>query len=179
MLRQWYRRVRGDKRAAVAEASAPPEPTPSEKPPAAPEPAPEANAAPSPDDLANPVIERFAEDENLRGDLTDDGYLPLQNWAIARIQRVAHEAAHHPDPEATMERFADQIRTFVRDAVQAAQAGALGDLPTQVQPRVVLKKDVPAVVDALKTIEFTSDADANTQAIAAALPAAHSEEKSA
>lgn len=159
MFRRWYRRIRGDTTAAAAP----------ELPPAASQPTPEVKATPNPDDLANPVIERLAEDETLRGDLTDDGYLPLQNWAIARIQRVAHEAAHHPDPAATMERFAEQIRAFVRDAVQAAQVGALGDLPERVQSRVVLKKDVPTVVDALKRIAFTGDADANAQAIAKAM----------
>lgn len=158
MFRRWYRRIRGDTTAAAPEL-----------PPAAARPTSAAKATPNPDDLANPVIERLVEDETLRGDLTDDGYLPLQNWAIARIQRVAREAAHHPDPAAAMDRFAEQIRAFVRDAVQAAQAGALGDLPERVQPRVVLKKDVPDVVDALKKIAFTGDADANAQAIAQAM----------
>jgi hypothetical protein len=123
----------------------------------------------SPDDLANSAIERLSEDEAVRGDLTDDGYQPLQDWAVARLQRIAHEAAHHPDPQAAMDGFTEQIRGFVRAAVQAAQDGALGDLPDQVKPRVVLAKDVPAVVDALKKATFTNDADANAVAIAAAL----------
>jgi hypothetical protein len=130
---------------------------------------PPAKSAISPDDLANAAIERLVEDERLRGDLTDDGYQPLQDWAIARLQRIAHEAAHHPDPQAAMDGFAEQMRAFVRAAVGAAENGALGDLPEQVKPRVVLKNDVPAVVDALKKITFTNDADANARAIADAL----------
>ncbi len=125
----------------------------------------------SPDDLANPAIERLAEDEALRGDLTDDGYLPLQNWAFARLQRIAHEAAHHPDPQAAMDGYAAQIRAFVQAAVRAAESGALGDLPAQVKPRVVLQNDVPAVVAALRQITFSKDADANAQAIAKAVAA--------
>jgi hypothetical protein len=125
--------------------------------------------AASPDDLANMAIERLAEDERLRGDLTDDGYQPLQDWAVARLQRVAHEASHHPDAQAAMDGFAAQIRDFVLAAVQSAEDGALGDLPGQVRPRVVLRKDVPHVVDALRRITFTDDADANAKAIAAAL----------
>ncbi len=122
-----------------------------------------------PDDLANAAIERLAEDEALRGDLTDDGYLPLQSWAFARLQRIAHEAAHHPDPQAAMDGYTGQVRAFVKDAVQAAENGDLGDLPDQVKPHVVLKKDAPAIVDALHHLTLTKDADANAQAIAAAL----------
>lgn len=158
MFRRWMRRIRSAATTDTTDASVPPEPA-----------KPQLDAAPGPDDLANPVIERLVEDETLRGDLTDDGYLPLQNWAIARIRGVARAAAHHPDPEAAMERFAGQMRAFVRAAVQAAQAGALGDLAAQVRPRVVREQDVPAVVDALAAITFTDDADANARAIAGAM----------
>ncbi len=165
MVGRWFRRWRRSgptappAQRAVADTS----------PPSTTAPAPPAKPAVSPDDLANGAIERLTEDESLRGDLTDDGYQPLQDWAVARLQRIAHEAAHHPDPQAAMDGFTEQIRGFVRAAVQAAQDGALGDLPAQVKPRVVLAKDVPTVVAALKKITFTSDADANAKAIAAAL----------
>lgn len=123
----------------------------------------------APDDLANPAIERLAEDEALRGDLTDDGYLPLQNWAFARLQHIAHEAVHHPDPQAAMDGYTSQIRAFMQAAVQAAESGNLGNLPDLVKPRVALQKDAPAVVDALHKVAFTGDADANAHAIASAL----------
>lgn len=163
MMRGWMQRLRAGKR---------------DKPPvsATAAPAPSASSAPksaapaiAPETLANPAIERLAEDESLRGDLTDDGYGPLQQWAFDRLTRVAHEAAHHPAPQAAMDGFATQIRAFVSDAVQAAQAGKLGDLTSDVKPRVVLKQDAPAVVAALQKITFTQDADANAQAIATAL----------
>jgi hypothetical protein len=137
------------------------------KPPATVQPAP-TNAV-SPDDLANAAIERMAEDESLRGDLTDDGYLPLQNWAFARLQKIAHEAAHHPDPQAAMDGYTSQIRAFVQAAVQVAENKDLGDLADQVKPRVVLAKDVPTVTAALQHVAFTDNADTNAQAIAAAL----------
>jgi hypothetical protein len=132
---------------------------------------PTASPAVSPVDLANSAIERLAEDEALRGDLTDEGFLPLQNWAFARLQRIVQEAAHHPDPHAAMDGYTAQIRAFIRAAVQVAEDGDLGDLPDQVKPHVVLAKDAPAVIDALHHITFTKDADANAEAIAAA-PAA-------
>lgn len=137
-------------------------------------PSPASTPSVSPDDLANSAIERLAEDEALRGDLTDDGYLPLQNWAFARLQRIAHEVAHHPDPQAAMDGYAAQLRAFVQAAVRAAESGALGDLPAQVKPRVVLQNDVPAVVAALRKIAFSKDADANAQAIAKAVAAERS-----
>jgi hypothetical protein len=137
-------------------------------PPPSPSPSALASAI-SPDDLANAAIERLAEDEALRGDLTDDGFLPLQNWAFARLQRIAHEAAHHPDPQAAMDGHTSQIRSFVQAAVQAAESKDLGDLTDQVKPRIVLAKDVSTVVDALRRIAFIDDADANAKAIAAAL----------
>lgn len=125
--------------------------------------------APKPDDLANAAIEQLAEDESLRGDLTDDGYTPLQSWAFARLQAVAREAAHHPDPQAAMDGFTHQIRGFVQDAVTAATNGALGDLPATLHPRIVLAADVPKVQAALRALKLGSDADANAQAIAGAL----------
>lgn len=186
MVGQWFRRWRRSTpivpvtQSPSGVASPPPAATPSAPEPSSPPAAdPPAQSAISPDDLANAAIERLAEDESLRGDLTDDGYQPLQDWAIARLQRIAHEAAHHPDPQAAMDGFTEQIRAFVRAAVQAAQEGALGDLPDQVKPRVVLKSDAPAVVDVLKKITFSNDADANAKAIAAALATATSKENRA
>jgi hypothetical protein len=163
MIQRFLHRFRRQSPAAKSPAvtqAAPPPPSPS----------PSALAsAISPDDLANAAIERLAEDEALRGDLTDDGFLPLQNWAFARLQRIAHEAAHHPDPQAAMDGYTSQIRSFVQAAVQAAESKDLGDLTDQVKPRVVLAKDVSTVVDALRRIAFIDDADANAKAIAAAL----------
>ena len=124
---------------------------------------------PKPDDLANAAIEQLAEDESLRGDLTDDGYTPLQSWAFARLQAVAREAVHHPDPQAAMDGFARQIRGFVQDAVNAATNGDLGDLPAAVHPRIALAADVPKVQAALRALKPGNDADANAQSIAAVL----------
>jgi hypothetical protein len=159
-VHRFRRRTPDERPSAAAQPAA--SPPPPDRPPAP-------TQAVSPDDLANAAIERLAEDEALRGDLTDDGFLPLQNWAFARLQRIAHEAAHHPDPQAAMDGYTSQIRAFAQAAVQAAENKALGDLAGQVKPRVVLAKDVPAVADALRHLTFTDDADANAQAIAAAL----------
>jgi hypothetical protein len=180
MVGRWFRRwgrsaVTAPAAQAASAETAPAPASDSSAPPAART----AKPAVSPDNLANGAIERLTEDETLRGDLTDDGYQPLQDWAVARLQRIAHEAAHHPDPQAAMDGFTEQIRGFVRAVVQAAQDGALDDLPEQVKPRVVLQKDVHATVEVLKKIAFTSDADANAKAIAAAIPSSTSKENPA
>ncbi len=123
----------------------------------------------SPDDLANAAIEQLAEDESLRGDLTDDGFGPLQAWAFAQLQRVAKSAARHRNPQAAMDGFVRQTRDFVRDAVQAAENGALGDLTDEVRTRIVLAGEVPQVQAALRALTLGKDADANAQAIAGVL----------
>lgn len=160
LVRRFRRRTPDERSSAAAQLAA--SPPPNDRQPAP-------TQAVSPDDLANSAIERLAEDEALRGDLTDDGFLPLQNWAFARLQRIAHEAAHHPDPQAAMDGYTSQIRAFVQAAVQAAENKELGDLVDQVKPHVVLAKDVPAVAETLRHLTFADDADANAQAIAAAL----------
>ncbi len=150
---------------------------PEHSPDAAPSPAPDAAPAPatpastplvSPDDLANPAIERLAEDEALRGDLTDDGYQPLQSWAFAALTRLAGEAAREADSQAAMDRDTAAVRAVVQSAVQAATDKALGDLPEQIRA-VVPETDRSAITEALHHITFTDDTDANAQAIAGAL----------
>lgn len=124
---------------------------------------------PSVDDLASAAIEQLADDESLRGDLTDDGFGPLQAWAFAQLQHVAQSAARHRNPQAAMDAFTRQIRDFVRDVVQAAEDGALGDLPAEVRTRIVLAGEAPQVQASLRALTLGKDADANAQAIAGVL----------
>jgi hypothetical protein len=125
----------------------------------------------SPDDLAAPAIEQLAEDERLRGDLTDDGFLPLQTWAVARLTDIARDAADERHPQAVMQAAAQTLRRFVAAAVAAAEAGRLGDLPRQVRAPVVQAQNASRVRAALQRIVFGPDADANARAIAGALAA--------
>lgn len=43
------------------------------------------------------AAERLVEDERLRGDLTDEEFGPLLDWALATIDRVAAETVGQPD----------------------------------------------------------------------------------
>lgn len=119
--------------------------------------------------LGTAAIERFAEDEALRGDLTDDGWMPLQTWAFGRLRDVATDAARYPQADLAMDGLSEGLRVFTRDAVYAAQNGDAGDLAAQVRPRIVRRERVGAVQSALRSLPLTDDPDANAIAIAAAL----------
>ena len=123
----------------------------------------------TPDDLANAAIERLAEDEALRGELTDDGYLTLQRWAFDQLARIAQDAAQHPDPSGAMDAAADAVRATLAAAVAAAESGELADLTHRVRPPAVVTNAVPSVRAALQQLALGSDPDTNASAIAAAL----------
>ena len=123
----------------------------------------------TPEELANAAIERLAEDEALRGDLTDDGYMPLQAWAFDQLTRLTHEVAQVPDPAAAMDAASTAVRETLAAAVAAAESGHLADLTKWVQPPVIADHAVPAVREAIQQLALGVDADANASAIAAAL----------
>ena len=123
----------------------------------------------TPDELANAAIERLAEDEALRGDLTDDGYLPLQRWAFDQVARTAQDAAQHPAPSGVMDAAADAVRETLSAAVAAAESGDLTDLISRVRPPAIAADAVPAVRMAVQQLALGAEPDANAQALAAAL----------
>lgn len=63
---------------------------------------------------------RILEDESLRGDLTDDEYRPLQEWAIGETDRIAASTAEMPD--ATADALIDQKLVSIREVILAAGA---------------------------------------------------------
>lgn len=126
----------------------------------------------TPDDLANTAIERLAEDEALRGDLTDDGYLPLQRWAFDQLTRAARDAVRTKDPSATMDAAADAVRETLSAAVAVAESGDradLADLARQLQPPAIDASAVAAVRGALQQLVLHTDPDANANVLATAL----------
>ncbi len=122
-----------------------------------------------PETLATPAIERLAEDEALRGDLSDDGWMPLQSWGFARLQALATDAARAPQPDTTMDGLTETVRAALRDAVAAAQNGDATDLAAAIRPRLVPREQVATTQAALRALTLGPDADANARAIAAAL----------
>lgn len=67
------------------------------------------------------AAERLLEDETLRGGLSDDGFAPLLEVALALILRRG-------DAFASTDSLADAARAFVRAVVQIAEFGVVCDL---------------------------------------------------
>ncbi len=66
---------------------------------------------------------RILEDERLRGDLTDDEFQPLLDWALGTIDRVAESTAGTDDAEA--DATVDAAMTVIREVVGAAGAAVV------------------------------------------------------
>lgn len=115
--------------------------------------------------LARPAVERLSEDESLRGDLSDIGFGPLLDWAVAAVTAYAAKAA---DSDA-MDQYTGRVRGVVQAAVEAAQAAKLDD------PAPLLDFDPAdrnkALAD-LQALSLGDDPDANAEQIAAILQSA-------
>ncbi|HLI50435.1 MAG TPA: hypothetical protein VKU87_01485 [Thermomicrobiaceae bacterium] len=81
------------------------------------------DSAIDPQDLAQPYAERLAEDEDLRGSLTDAGFGPLLEWLTNLMIDAAGRAAKAPDPGVTMDRAGRLAHQLGRSIVQAAEQG--------------------------------------------------------
>jgi hypothetical protein len=117
------------------------------------------------DDWARTAVERLAEDEALRGDLSDAGFGPLLDWGVAAVLAYAAKATD----AAAMERYTGQVRRVIRAAVTAAAAGELADA------RALLEFETDRRDEAaqrLAVLDLAGDADANAGQIAALLQAA-------
>jgi hypothetical protein len=115
--------------------------------------------------LARPAVERLSEDESLRGELSDIGFGPLLDWAVAAVKAYAAKAAD----SAAMDSFTDRVRGVVQSVVEAAQDSELAD------PAPMLDFD-PAdpqkAAAALKNLHLGGDPDDNAVQIAAVLQSA-------
>ena len=72
---------------------------------------------------------RVLDDERLRGDLADDEYQPLLDWALAEADRaaVSTEALDDAEADAQIDRRLQVIREVVQAAAAAIVAHAEGD----------------------------------------------------
>jgi hypothetical protein len=72
---------------------------------------------------------RLLDDERLRGDLTDDEFQPLLNWAMAQAERLVDSTAHDTDEvaERRIDAGLGAVRDTVRAAGEAVSAYAEGD----------------------------------------------------
>ncbi|MCX6024137.1 MAG: hypothetical protein NTZ05_20875 [Chloroflexi bacterium] len=115
------------------------------------------------DELAQAAAEALAEDEALRGDLTDDGFLPVLTWATGLALARADQWRQQPDPRAAMWDGVAQLKDLARGVVHSAEALA---------PEPLLAVSGPlasAVTDALDQVDWTEDLDENARSIVAAV----------
>ena len=72
---------------------------------------------------------RILDDERLRGDLADDEFQPLLDWALAETDRIAASTVGMPDEkaDALIDKKLDAIREVVRAAGAAIVAHGEGD----------------------------------------------------
>jgi hypothetical protein len=107
--------------------------------------------------LAQGAVERLSEDESLRGDLTDEGFSPLLNWAanaaIAYAQNLQSDK-----PEDAMDQYASRLKTVMQAVVADAQAGKIEDYAELLG---FLSAPSPAAQARLQSLKLGQDADAN------------------
>jgi hypothetical protein len=112
------------------------------------------------DDLAARLYEAVADDEVMRGDLTDEGYGAILGWAE---MRAVHLATYETD--VSFDSLADALRAAVRALVLAAERGNPTEL-TGIDPMVATPAAVAAITAAL--VNAPDDRDSRAQAMAAA-----------
>jgi hypothetical protein len=82
--------------------------------------------------IAESISTRLVEDERLRGNLTDDEFQPLLNWALERVGqlRESHARLAPAAAEARLQRAGDQIFNLLRiaDLAVGQRATATPDL---------------------------------------------------
>jgi hypothetical protein len=117
---------------------------PTRDPPRAPPPDPVVAGSPDLESRRQRAAERLLDDERLRGDLTDEEFQPLLDWALTAIDRVV-VAESDQDVDAAM----DQIRTVIQaisDALVSAPDITEEDFAAQL--RVALDSLAPPLVPA-------------------------------
>ncbi|HEX5501917.1 MAG TPA: hypothetical protein VFW96_04810 [Thermomicrobiales bacterium] len=119
--------------------------------------------------LAQGAAERLLEDETLRGDLTDEGYGPLLDWATNAITAAAERVATAPDAERRMADAGAAVKATLQAAVQAAQGHARADSRALVRDPLVARGPFTRARVAAVAYRLGADADRNAIRLARAL----------
>jgi len=120
------------------------------------------------DDVAQRVAERLAEDETLRGDLTDAGFNPILQWvtdaATAATQRTGAAALD-------VDALGDAARKSVRALVRAAEHGDTSALSTAFGEPLFTADDAAKLTAAVTSAPTDGDSDTRARALVQALSA--------
>jgi len=125
--------------------------------------------------LAQGVVERLSEDEALRGNLTDEGFGPLLQWAVDAALAYANNL-QSSKPEEEMDAFGSRLKRAIQAVVEAAQAGQVED------PKALSEiglGQAEAIKDKLTSLKLTKDnSDANAVQLTQVLNEALTQAKS-
>jgi len=125
--------------------------------------------------MARRLFEAVAEDERLRGDLTDEGYAPLLEWCARRAAQLASaNPAPRPSPArgegpgggwpaADFESLAAALRATLAAIVRAAERGDAADL-AEISAEIVDPSTLPDLRRALAAAPANPDGRARSMA---------------
>lgn len=120
--------------------------------------------------LAQGAVEQLSEDESLRGDLTDDGFDPLLQWATNAAIAYATTLTNSSNADQAMQDYAAKLKAVIQAAVADAQAGSISDVAELTDFEATDKQQLQ---QQLAGLTLTSDvADDNATKIAEVLSAA-------
>lgn len=122
-------------------------------------------------DVARDVVEQLLDDERLRGELSDDGYGPLLDWATVTLIAAAEDAvALRPeDAKLRMEAARDAVRTTMAAVVFAACSRSQRATLSLLRDKLVASNPLVRSRIAFSGFRLGDDHDANAARLARAL----------
>lgn len=121
-------------------------------------------------DLAQPYAERLAEDEGLRGSLTDTGFEPLLDWLTNLLIDAAGRIAQGPQPAAVIEQAGDAARRLGQSIVAAAENRDPTSIGSAFQEPLLTEEQIGAARSALpKSLSGRATPDDRARLIVTAL----------
>ncbi len=113
--------------------------------------------------LAQGAVERLLENEALRGDLTDSGFLPVTDWATNALLAAARGANQEAveGAQSRMDEAESAVKRLVGAVVQAAQRHSRADVVALLQDPTVARDRMARFRVAANGWRLGDDADAN------------------
>ena len=121
--------------------------------------------------LAQGAYELLADDESLRGNLTDAGFGPLLDWAAATLMAAAEQLTGATDAQAQtrMEETGRAVKAAVAMAVATAEQPTRQQVAALARQPLVAERLGPNAPARLAALRLGRDADANAASLADAL----------
>jgi hypothetical protein len=124
------------------------------------------------------VSERLAEDETLRGDLTDNGFGPTLAFVTSLLPAAARQSQSTPDISSPEDEVSRAARGLTREIVAAAESGDMTELQANLAAPMFTARQAALAQEALsQELAQEESADARAQRIIERLQAAVAEEK--